>query len=151
MTPEQLRAQVGQVVGTSRWFALPQGAIDDFAHLTEDRQFIHVDPARAARSPFGGTIAHGFLTLSMLSAMAIDAQPAITGETHAVNYGFDRIRFLAPVPSGARIRAVFTLDGLEERRPSELTLTWGVSVEIDGAPKPALAATWLQRRYLETP
>lgn len=149
MTPDQLRAQQGQVVGVSRWFEIPQERIDAFARLTEDEQFIHVDPEAAARSPFGGTIAHGFLTLSMLSAMAFDAQPDIDGETHAVNYGFDKIRFLAPVPSGARIRARFTLDQFEERRPGEITLIWGVDVEIEGAAKPALAATWLQRRYLE--
>lgn len=149
MTPDQLRTKIGQVVGRSRWFTIDQTRIDEFAGLTEDEQFIHVDPVRAASSPFGGTIAHGFLTLSMLSAMAFDAQPEITGETHAVNYGFDKIRFLAPVPAGSRIRAVFTLDACDERRPLELTLTWGVSIEIEGAPKPALAAIWLQRRYLE--
>ncbi|PIE11639.1 MAG: Nodulation protein N [Rhodobacterales bacterium] len=149
MTPEALQAKVGSVVGRSRWFAIPQGMIDDFARLTEDEQFIHVDPERAAASPFGGTIAHGFLTLSMLSAMAYDAQPEIDGETHAVNYGFDRVRFLSPVAAGARIRAVFTLDAFEQRGAGELALTWGVTMEIEGAAKPALAAIWLQRRYLE--
>jgi acyl dehydratase len=105
-----------------------------------------VDPERAAATRFGGTVAHGFLTLSMLSAMAYDAMP-LRGEM-SVNYGFDRIRFLAPVPSGARVRARFALAGSEERSPGETTHHWDVTVEIEGAAeRPALVARWITRRY----
>lgn len=149
MTPDALSQKVGQVVGVSKWYDIPQSMVNEFAQLTEDDQFIHTDPVRAAETPFGGTIAHGFLTLSMLSAMAYDAQPSVDGETHAVNYGFDKVRFLAPVPAGSRIRAVFQLDDFQERRPGEITLIWGATIEIEGGDKPAVAASWIQRRYLE--
>lgn len=146
---DQLRQMTGRRVGTSRWFEMPQDLIDAHAEISQDRQFIHVDPARAAATPFGGTIAHGFLTLSMLSAMAYDAQPQIAGAAMGVNYGLNRLRFVAPVPAGSRIRAHFTLNAVEERRPAEITTTWGVEVEIEGQAKPALTAEWLQRYYLE--
>ncbi len=149
MTPAALRAQIGGAPFVSRWFEVGQERIDAFAQVCEDDQFIHVDPSRAAQTPFGGPIAHGFLTLSLLSAMAYDAQPALDGIAMSVNYGFDRIRFLAPVPAGARVRARFVLADLEERKPGEITLHWDVTVEIEGAEKPALAARWLNRRYLE--
>lgn len=144
----ELGRLTGTEVGVSRWFLIDQALIDRFAAVCGDDQFIHVDPERAARTPFGGTVAHGFLTLSMLSAMAADAQPRLAGAVLSVNYGFDRVRFLAPVPSGARVRGRFALDAVEERRPGEVTLTWGVTVEIEGGDKPALAAEWLTRRYL---
>ena len=102
-----------------------------------------------AGTPFGGTIAHGFLTLSMLSAMAYDAQPDIDGQVMGVNYGLNHLRFLAPVPAGSSIRAHFTLNTVEERKPHEITVTWGVEVEIKDRPKPALVAEWVQRRYLD--
>lgn len=127
----------------SRWIAIDQARIDAFAAVTEDRQAIHLDPAAAAR--FGGTIAHGFLTLSMLSAMAYDAVPAEAGLS--LNYGFDRIRFLSPVRAGSRVRARFVPVREEERRPGERTLHWDVEVEIEGKERPALAARWLTRRY----
>jgi acyl dehydratase len=145
----QLQAMTGQRVGTSRWFDVTQAMINAHADIVQDHQFIHVDPVRAATTPFGGTIAHGFLTLSLLSAMAYDAQPEIEGATLGVNYGLNQLRFLAPVPSGARIRAHFTLNAVEERKPAEITLTWGVSVEIEGQDKPALVAEWINRRYIE--
>lgn len=150
VTPEELRARVGQEVGVSRWFTVDQARIDAFAAVTEDHQFIHTDPEAAKDSPFGGTIAHGFLTLSLLSAMAYDAQPRMAPMKMSVNYGFDRIRFLSPVPAGARIRGRFVLDKFDERVPGEITVTYGVTVEIEGQEKPALAATWLGRRYMET-
>ena len=131
----------------SCWFTIDQARIDDFAEVCQDRQFIHVDPARAARSRFGGTIAHGFLTLSLLSAMAYDAMPL--GAALSVNYGFDRIRFLSPVPAGARVRARFSVVRTEERVPGETTLHWDVNVEIEGAERPALVARWLSRRYAD--
>jgi len=95
----------GKEVGVSRWFEIDQTRIDKFADVTEDWQFIHVDPQKAADTPFRGTVAHGFLTLSMLAAMAYDGLPAVEGRVMGVNYGFDKIRFVAPVRSGSRVRA----------------------------------------------
>lgn len=150
MTLAELQARAGEELAVSRWMRLDQSRIDAFAELTEDRQFIHVDPVRArAQSPFGGTIAHGFLTLSMISAMAYDAEPVLAGARYGVNYGFDRVRFLAPVPAGARIRGRFVLAGCEERTPREVTLSWDLTVEVEGAGRPAIAARWMQRWYLE--
>ena len=137
------RSHLGRELGCSRWFDVTQDRIDTFGHVTEDRQFIHVDPAAAARSPFGGTIAHGFLTLSLLSAMAFDAIPAIEGAQMGVNYGFNSIRFLAPVRSGKRVRGRFTLQDLKLRGENQWQSTIGTVVEIEGEPKPALAAEWL--------
>jgi acyl dehydratase len=138
-----LNRMVGQVIGTSDWLAVDQARIDAFADVTEDWQFIHTDPARAALGPFGGTIAHGFLTLSLLSRMAETALPWLAGAGHSVNAGFDRVRFLAPVHAGARLRAVFTLTGAEERADGALRLSLGVQVEIDGQDRPALVADWV--------
>ena len=132
----------------SRWFTVTQAMINAYADLMEDRQFIHVDPARAARTEFGGTVAHGFLTLSMLSAMVSDAQPSPAGTAHSVNYGFNRLRFLAPVRPETRVRGSFLLKSLEERMQGEVTVTWNVEVEIEGHPKPALVAEWIIRHYL---
>lgn len=146
---DQLRNRTGQRLGTSRWFPITQAMIDTHARMVEDEQWIHIDPERAAAGPFGAPIAHGFLTLSMLSAMAYDAQPEVDGEAMSVNYGFDRLRFLAPVRAGARIRGHFTLKRVDERRPGEVTLSWAVEVEIESEPKPALAAEWINRHYLE--
>jgi acyl dehydratase len=144
MSLDALAARIGEEVGVSSWHALPQERIDAFAEVTADRQFIHVDPRRAsAEAPFGGTIAHGFLTLSLLSAMAYEALPAIEGRVLGINYGFDRVRFLAPVPAGARVRGRFVLADLVRRSPREVMLRHGVSVEIEGGAKPALAADWL--------
>lgn len=149
LTLAQMQARIGQELGVSRWFEVDQAKIDAFADLTGDHQYIHTDPARAAASPFGATIAHGFLTLSMLAPMAHDAQPELDPEGMKVNYGFDRIRFLAPVPSGARLRARFTLAEARAPRPGEVALAWDVLVEREGAPAPVLAARWLVRRYTE--
>ena len=104
----ELAAMVGRDF-VSRWLTVDQARIDAFAKITEDEQFIHVDPERAAETAFGGTVAHGFLTLSLLSAMAYSALPRIEGAAHGVNYGFDRVRFVRPVPSGSRVRGHFTL------------------------------------------
>ena len=115
-----------------------------FAEATEDRQFIHIDPeAAAAQTPFGGTIAHGFLSLSLLSRMAAETFLVPESLKMAVNYGFDRVRFLAPVKSGARIRGRFTLDSVEEKAPGQLLMRHTVTVEIEGEDKPALTAVWL--------
>ncbi len=139
-------ALIGQELGTSPWVALDQGLIDAFAQVTGDDQFIHVDPVRAkAESPYGGTVAHGFLTLSMLPVMARAVLPQTRGLRARVNYGFDKIRFLAPVPAGARIRAHFRLLAAEARAAGELTLKYGVTVEIEHGARPALVAEWLSR------
>ena len=148
---EELKAMVGQPVGTSRWFPMTQAMIDAHAKIVEEDQWIHTDPGRAAVSPFGGTVAHGFLTLAMLSAMAYDAQPDVRGAAMGVNYGLNRLRFLNPVPAGSRIRAHFTLNSVEQRRPGEITFTWGVEVEIEGQDRPALVAEWINRRYVGDP
>ena len=110
---EALSARVGGELGISEWFRIDQGMIDAFADLTQDRYFIHIDPARAAATQFGGTIAHGFLTMSMLSAMAYQACPAVEGTKTQVNYGFNRLRFVAPVPTGSRIRGRFVLKSFD--------------------------------------
>lgn len=136
-------AAEGSEIGVSDWVRLDQDRIDRFADCTLDRQFIHVDPDRAARTDFGGTIAHGFLSLSMLSVLSFDAVPPIEGSRMGLNYGFDRVRFLSPVRSGSRIRARFVLKQVKERRPGEWAVTFDVTVEIADVPKPALVAEWL--------
>jgi acyl dehydratase len=142
-TLEEIRSKAGQEVGTSSWLLVDQSRIDAFADATEDRQFIHVDPSAAAQTPFGGTIAHGFLSLSLLSRMAAEATLLPDGLKMAVNYGFDRVRFLAPVRSGKRVRGRFTLDSVVEKAPGQYLMRHTVTVEIDGEDKPALTAEWL--------
>jgi acyl dehydratase len=137
------RSHLGRELGCSRWFDVTQDRIDTFGDVTEDRQFIHVDPATAAQSRFGGTIAHGFLILSLLSAMSFDAIPAIEGAQMGINYGFNSIRFLAPVRSGRRVRGRFTLQDLKLRGENQWLSTIGTIVEIEGEPKLALAAQWM--------
>lgn len=140
---EEIRARIGTEIGVSSWILLDQRRIEQFADATEDRQFIHVDPAAAAQTPFGGTIAHGFLTLSLLSRMGAEAMLLPETMKMAVNYGFDRVRFLAPVHSGKRVRGRFTLDSAEEKGPGQMLLSHSVTVEIEGEDKPALSAVWL--------
>ena len=149
ITRQDMAALVGKHAGTSKWFVIDQTRIDTFADVTEDHQYIHVDPDAAKQSPFGTTIAHGFLTLSMLSAMIYDGVPDIEGATMGVNYGFDKIRFVSPVKSGARVRAHFTLTELKETRPKEITNVWDISVEIENERRPALIATWIGLTYLQ--
>jgi acyl dehydratase len=140
---DEIRARVGQEIGVSSWLTVDQHRIDAFAEATEDRQFIHTDPAAAAQTPFGGTIAHGFLSLSLLSRMAAEAMLIPQGVRMALNYGLDRVRFLAPVKSGARVRGRFTLDSIEEKAPGQWLMRHIVTVEIHGEDKPALTAVWL--------
>lgn len=142
-TIEQIRKSIGDEIGVSSWIAIDQARIDQFAGATEDRQFIHVDPAAAAQTPFGGTIAHGFLSLSLLSRMGVEAMLMPDGLRMAVNYGLDRVRFLAPVRSGSRVRGRFILDSVEEKAPGQLLMRHNVTVEIEGEDKPALSALWL--------
>jgi acyl dehydratase len=139
----EIGSKVGQEIGVSDWILIDQQRIDAFAEVTDDHQFIHVDPAAAVNSPFGGTIAHGFLSLSLLSRMAADVFLIPDGARMAVNYGFERIRFLAPVRSGKRVRGRFTLASAEERRPGQWQFVHQVSVEIEDEPKPALTAEWI--------
>ena len=140
---DEIRGRIGTEVGVSDWLTIGQDRIDAFADATEDRQFIHVDAAAAAQTPFGGTIAHGFLSLSMLSRMGAEAMLIPEGIKMAVNYGLDRVRFIAPVRSGQRIRGRFVLDSIEERAPGQLLARHSVTVEIEGVDKPALTAQWL--------
>jgi acyl dehydratase len=142
-----LKAMVGKSF-VSRWLIVDQARIDAFAKVTEDEQFIHVDPERARSTAFGGTVAHGFLTLSLLSTMAYSAQPRIEGAVHGVNYGFDKVRFIHPVRSGSRVRAHFTLRAVTARSAREWQLTYDVSVEIEGGDKPALTAQWLTMQVM---
>ena len=150
ITIAQLQAKIGAETGVSRWFEISQARIDAFAEITEDRQFIHVDPVAAKATPFGGAIAHGFLTLSMLSAIAYDALPRLEGVAMGVNYGFEKVRFVAPVPAGSRIRGRFKLEALIRRSPTELQAVNAVTVEIEDGNKPALVAQWLSL-YVLTP
>jgi acyl dehydratase len=142
------KAMVGSELGVSRWFEVDQKRIDTFAECTEDFQFIHVDPERAAETPFGGTIAHGFLTLSLLSAMAYELFPDLEGRKMGVNYGMNKLRFLAPVRSGKRVRGRMTLLDVTERNPGVLQSTYKVVVEIEGEEKPALLAEWVGLTYV---
>jgi acyl dehydratase len=143
MTTSELQSRVGQQVGVSRWFEVSQARIDAFADCTEDRQFIHVDPEAAQTTPFGGTIAHGFLTLSLASAMSYDAVAPLEGAVMGINYGFDRLRFLAPVRAGSRVRGRFRLLSAEDRGAGRWLLKHEITVEIEGDDKPALIAEWL--------
>lgn len=140
---DEIRRMVGTETGLSDWIEVGQDRIDAFAEATEDRQFIHVDPDAAAKTMFEGTIAHGFLTLSLLSRMASDAMPVPDGLKMAVNYGLDRVRFLTPVRSGKRVRGRFVLDSVEEKAPGQFLMRHTVTVEIEGEDRPALTAQWL--------
>ena len=140
---DEIRAKIGHPIGVSEWIEVGQDRIDLFADATDDHQFIHVDQAMAAQTPFGGTIAHGFLTLSLLSRMAADVMLIPDTTKMAVNYGLDRARFLAPVKSGKRVRGHFTLESATEKAPGQLLLKHQVMVEIEGEEKPALTAEWL--------
>ena len=140
---EDIRSRIGEEIGVSGWLTVDQDRISAFADATEDRQFIHVDPEAAARSPFGGTIAHGFLTLSLLSRMAAEIVLVPDTTKMIVNYGLDRVRFLAPVLSGRRVRGRFRLESVDEKAPGQTLLRHDVTVEIEGEDKPALSAQWL--------
>jgi len=135
---------VGTEVGVSDWIMVDQTMINLFADATHDHQFIHVDEERAkAESPFGGTIAHGFLTLSLLSAMNFSCVPKVREQTMGINYGFERIRFMSPVKAGTRVRGHFTLTDTRFRGAGMLMTTYDVSVEIENEKKPAMTATWI--------
>ena len=141
---DDIRAHVGSEIGLSDWILIDQARIDAFADATEDHQFIHVDPAAAAQTPFGGTIAHGFLSLSLLQPHGRRRRCRSPTRTKmAVNYGLDRVRFIAPVRAGKRVRGRFILDAVEDKAPGQLLLRHNVTVEIEDEDKPALTAQWL--------
>jgi acyl dehydratase len=144
---ENLQSLVGTKLGTSDWITIEQDRVNQFADVTEDHQFIHVNPEMAKMTPFGGPIAHGFLTLSLLSKFSEGAGLVIEGVKMGVNYGFEKVRFLAPVKVGKRVRAIFVLKSAEEKRPGQYLLTYAVSVEIEGEDKPALVADWLGMQF----
>ena len=148
ITADQLQSTQGTKLGISPWMRLSQSMVNQFADFTNDHQFIHIDPKRAGtESPFGGTIAHGFLTLSQLTQMAESKLAVIKDVRMSINYGFDRIRFITPVRSDARVRAHFTLELAEERTTGEWTLHHDITVEIEHNECPALSAMWIIRQY----
>jgi acyl dehydratase len=144
------QAMVGHEIGVSSWHMVDQKRIDVYADVIEDHQFIHVDPERAkAETAFGTTIAHGFLTMSLMSIMSYEVMPVISGTTMGVNYGFDKLRFISSVRSGSRVRGRFTLAEAKLRKPKELQSRTNVTVEIEGEEKPALVADWIGLIYFE--
>ncbi len=146
MELSDLQAKVGETIGTSRWFMVDQKRINEFADATEDHQFIHVDPEAAKATPFGQTIAHGFLTLSLIAGMMAEMdKPTVK---MSVNYGFDKVRFLSPVKSGKNIRGHFKLLELTEKRPGQWQQKVEVTVEIEGEDKPALLAEWIFQHFV---
>ncbi|MCC7393824.1 MAG: MaoC family dehydratase [Sphingomonadaceae bacterium] len=149
ITPQALAARAGENLGTSEWVLVDQAMINKFADATGDHQFIHVNEEMAKMTPFGGTIAHGFLTLSLFPMlMAKSDCPRVEGVKMGVNYGGNKVRFLAPVRSGKRVRAHFKLLELEEKRPGQWQQTLEFSVEIEGEDKPALIAEWISQFFV---
>lgn len=147
---DELVANQGKEIGLSPWRVVSQQMIDQFADATDDHQFIHVDPDRAAReTAFGGTIAHGFLSLSLLSAMTYETLPGLEGANVGINHGFDKIRFIAPVKSGARIRTRFVLANVNARPSGWVHIDYDVTIEIENSAKPALTARWLTLTHLQ--
>ncbi|QEE09638.1 MaoC family dehydratase [Bartonella kosoyi] len=134
---------IGKEIGLSQWRLVTQDMINQFAGATDDHQWIHVDEEKAKKTPFGGTIAHGFLTLSLLSTLAYEALPELEGAAMGINYGFDKVRFMSPVKTGARVRARFLLDDAEIRPSGRVVFHYGVTVEVEKLKKPALTAQWL--------
>lgn len=145
---EEIQSKVGTEIGVSDWILVDQDRIDRFADVTEDRQFIHVDPEAAKKTVFRGTIAHGFLSLSLLSRFGEDAFLQPPGVRMGVNYGFDRVRFIAPVKAGKRVRGRFVLKSATERKPRQWEFHHEVTVEIEGEDKPALTAEWIGLIYV---
>ena len=149
VTPQEMQARVGETIGSSEWILVDQDTINKFADATGDHQFIHIDAEKAKLTPFGGTIAHGFLTLSLLPVMMAKSDvPRIDNVKMGVNYGGNKVRFLAPVRSGKRVRGHFKLLELDEKRPGQWQQTIELSVEIEGEEKPALLAEWITQFFL---
>lgn len=149
ITAEELKSRVGEEIGVSEWVEVSQETINKFADATGDHQFIHVNPEMAKMTPFGGTIAHGFLSLSLMPMlMEKSDMPEIEGVKMGVNYGGNKVRFLTPVRSGKRVRGRFKLLELEEKRPGQWQQTVEYSVEIEGEDKPALIAEWISQFFV---
>ena len=144
----ELSDHVGTETGRSAWFTIDQDRIDRFAEVTEDRQWIHIDADAAERGPFGTTIAHGFLTLSLVSALSTEAAIQPEGAGMLINYGSDKVRYLHPVKVGSRIRTVSTLKDVSEKAPGQILLTSTVVVEIEGEDRPALIADILTLAFM---
>lgn len=143
---EKFQSKVGQEDGTGEWLEITQEMINEFADVTFDHQFIHVDPEAAKASPFGGTIAHGFLTLSLLtklSATVPQDRETVAGVIMGVNYGFDKVRFISPVPSGSKIRTSSTLKDVVLKNPNTIQVTRTYTIEVEGVDKPAVIADWI--------
>jgi len=141
---ETSKALIGTEVGVSNWITVDQKMIDDFAKTTHDEQWIHVDPERAAKeTPFGGAIAHGFLTLSLASRFAYDCFAMMPGQVMGINYGMNKLRFLMPVKAGSRLRGRFTLQDVKARDATSMLRTNALTIEIEGEETPALVAEWL--------
>jgi len=141
---DQLDNYLGQEVGVSEWFEIDQDRINKFAEATGDFQYIHIDPERAAQTPFGTTIAHGFLTLSLMSMLSADGGGIkLENSVMGINYGLDKVRFINPVKVGSKIRARFELVSAQEKKPKQYLLKHNVTIEIEGEDKPALIAEWL--------
>ena len=148
LTRTELDDLVGQTLGLSDWLLVDQQRINAFADVTEDHQFVHVDPVKAAATPFGGTIAHGLLTLSLIVHLCWDFVPQLQGTELLLNYGFDKVRFVAPVKVDSRIRARARLTSVSEKKPRRLLINMAVEIEIENEKKPALAADWLSLQVL---
>ncbi|KTE76168.1 nodulation protein NodN [Sphingopyxis sp. A083] len=149
MTPQEMKELVGKPLGTSEWVLVDQEMINKFADATGDHQFIHINEEKAKLTPFGGTIAHGFLTLSLFPMlMAKSDCPRPAGVKMGVNYGGNKVRFLAPVRSGKRVRGHFKLLELDEKRPGQWQQTLEFTVEIEGEEKPALMAEWISQFFV---
>jgi acyl dehydratase len=146
---QELTAMVGRELGASDWFLIDQARVSSFADVTLDHQFVHVDVERAKATPFGGTIAHGFLTLSLLVHLCLPFIPELANRKLLVNYGFDKVRFSAPVKVGKRIRAVGELAEVSERKPGNIVIRIDVTVEIENESKPALVAEWLSLHVVD--
>ena len=143
VTPQQMLNSVGTNLPPTDWFCVTQQQIDQFADCTHDHQFIHVDEEKARQTPFGTTIAHGFLTLSMLSYFAESFSLQVEGAVMGINYGFNKVRFLTPVTQGARIRCVAQVKGVDNTKPGQYKVTYDVIIEIENSDKPALMAEWI--------
>jgi acyl dehydratase len=148
MKQEELMRRIGSQLGCSDWMRIEQARIDDFARVTEDYNFVHVDPVRAAATPFGCTIAHGLLTLSLIVPLCWDFVPQLDGTALVLNYGFDKVRFITPVKVDARIRATAELADARERKPGQMLICLDVTIEIEGERTPALVAEWLSLHML---
>lgn len=143
MTLDEIKAFTGKEIGVSEWFEIDQSRINQFADITEDHMFLHVNPEMARQTPFGSTIAHGLLTLSMMPVMSYQAVPGVSGTRMGVNYGYNKVRFMAPVKCGKRIRGRFAVKSVTDMGDGRVQLSHDATIEIEGEDKPALAAEWV--------